>query len=171
MLNSELKYFSKGIEWFDQHDMSGILAQSGIVPSSNKTYNVKEINDAVKANIGTDVGVECWKDPVSRFTWNHKQDIYHSYVFCFCFQKTQIVYLFEIRICYNKNLGLTDCDGIKAGSDGYSKLITNCHEDEQIVYPDKVPEYFVVEKPLILSGKSWLIRFYKFIRVLQWLTY
>jgi hypothetical protein len=65
-LNTELKYFSKGIEWFDLHDMSSILAQSGIVPMAGKSYNVQEISDAVKGALGTNVGVECWKDPVSK---------------------------------------------------------------------------------------------------------
>jgi ribonuclease I len=64
-LDSELNYFSKGIEFFDLHDMSGILAQSGIVPTSSKTYNVQEISDAVKSVIDKNVGVECWIDPVS----------------------------------------------------------------------------------------------------------
>jgi hypothetical protein len=67
-------------------------------------------------------------------------------------------------------LGLTDCDGIKESSDGFSNLITNCHEDAQIFYPDKVPQY-VEETPLLTAEKSWLVRFYKFLKVLQWLTY
>lgn len=86
-LSSELKYFSKGIEFFDLHDMSGILAQSGIMPTSSKTYNVKEISNAVKAVLDKDIGVECWKDPVSKPTQNYDHGKFMLMWIIFYFRK------------------------------------------------------------------------------------
>ncbi|XP_059468727.1 ribonuclease Oy [Neocloeon triangulifer] len=162
-LDSELKYFSKGLAWHDEHNMTKILSDGGILPDATKEYNVQQINDVVKKGTGFNPAVECFRD-----------------------SKTHKTYLSEIRICFNKQLELVDCDGIVLASK-YSGLdhptykgldvITNCHEEEKIIYPDNVPEP-ELEQPAVKKQekKSFfdfeeLIKTFKTLKVLQWLTF
>lgn len=45
----------------------------------------------------------------------------------------------EIRICFDKALQLTDCDGIY-------EFPTNCNKWKQITYPNYVPHNYRVEQ-------------------------
>ncbi|XP_012271266.1 ribonuclease Oy [Orussus abietinus] len=86
-LNTELKYFQKGLDFLDLYDMKNTLAKASIMPGM--VHSVQDILDGVKRILGKNSQVECIKNP-----------------------KTLESYLFEIRICFNKSLELIDCDGI-----------------------------------------------------------
>ncbi|XP_025992921.1 ribonuclease Oy [Solenopsis invicta] len=47
-------------------------------------------------------------------------------------------YVTEIRICFDKTLQLVDCDGI-------SSFPTNCNRTKEIIYPSRVPHYYVTQ--------------------------
>ncbi|CAB3371862.1 Hypothetical predicted protein [Cloeon dipterum] len=156
-LNSELKYFSKGLEWHDRYNMTKMLTDEGIVPDSTKPYLVGEINDAVKRQTGFNPAIECFRDP-----------------------KTHKTYLFEIRVCFSKKLELMDCDGIlvrkSAKHDHDLSVITNCRSDEEIIYPDIVPEPDNEPTVIVKSKKSFfdladLMKTFKMLKVVQWLTF
>ncbi|XP_043269563.1 ribonuclease Oy [Venturia canescens] len=112
-LNSELKYFKEGLALLDQYDMKHVLAKAMIMPG--QAYNVQKILDGVKKVLGKTAQVQCVNNP-----------------------KTHEIYLFEIRICFDKKLNLVDCDGIP----GYP---TNCSHKKDVIYPGQVPtDYNVV---------------------------
>lgn len=90
-------------------------------------------------------------------------------------QKTGVVYLFEIRICFDKNLALTDCDGIKSvGADGSSMVITNCPTNKSIMYPVTAPQEISLSFPTGNFPQKphlpWLLEFLNGIQWLQWFT-
>jgi hypothetical protein len=90
-------------------------------------------------------------------------------------QKTKETYLFEIRICFDKNLTLTDCDGIKGQSNPAAGIKTNCPLNKTFLYPSALPPKY--EKPLytITSPEygqhSWLLEGLRFMQFLQWMTF
>jgi ribonuclease T2 len=86
-LNTEIKYFSKGLDLLDEYDMKNILAQASIFPGSE--YPVQAILNGVQKVLGKRCQVECVSS-----------------------KKKKESYLFEIRICMDKSLKLVDCDGI-----------------------------------------------------------
>lgn len=90
-------------------------------------------------------------------------------------QKTNETYLFEIRICFDKNLTLTDCDGIKGLSDPATGIKTNCPLKKTIVYPSILPpEYgkplYTTESP-VYEQHSWMLEALHVIQFLQWMTF
>ncbi|XP_045768089.1 ribonuclease Oy [Maniola jurtina] len=109
--NSELKYFSKGLDWLGQYSMSEILQSKNIVPSNTQQYSVVDINNAIKEKLGVDPVIECKKEDGES-------------------------YISEIRICFTKNLKPTDCDGVVTGMDVDGQtILTNCDMSENITYP------------------------------------
>jgi hypothetical protein len=89
-------------------------------------------------------------------------------------QKTKETFLLEIRICFDKNLTLTDCDGIKGASDPVTGIKTNCPLNKTFVYPGTLPPEY--EKPLytitspVYGQRSWLLEGLRIIQFLQWMT-
>lgn len=103
--NSEFKYFSTGIDWKKTYSMSDILSSSNILPSNTNGYSLDNIRNAVVNKLGVRPEIECKKiDGQS--------------------------YLSEIRICFTKDLTLTNCDGIL----GLGSVLTNCNTSEEIMY-------------------------------------
>jgi hypothetical protein len=90
-------------------------------------------------------------------------------------QKTKETYLFEIRICFDKNLTLTDCDGIKGPSDPTTGIKTNCPLNKPIVYPSTLPPEYGKPTYAITSPEyeqhPWLLEGLRFIQFLQWMTF
>jgi hypothetical protein len=89
-------------------------------------------------------------------------------------QKTKLSYLFEIRICFDKNFTLIDCDGPKGLSEPTTGMKTNCPSDKTIMYPGiHSPEY---EKPVYVNRDpvyhqhSWLLEAWQITQFLQWVT-
>jgi len=57
---------------------------------------------------------------------------------CVIDKETRESYVNEIRICFDKTLQLVDCDGI-------SSFPTNCNRSKEIIYPSRVPHYYVTQ--------------------------
>jgi hypothetical protein len=95
-------------------------------------------------------------------------------VYVYILQKTNLSYLFEIRICFDKNLTLTDCDGIKGPAELTTAIKTNCPLNKTIIYPGiRSPEY---EKPTYTNRDpgyhqhSWLLKALQITQFLQWMA-
>ncbi|XP_014613613.1 PREDICTED: ribonuclease Oy [Polistes canadensis] len=112
-LNTELKYFQKGLELLDIYDMKNVLGKRNILPGSS--YAVQDILNAIKKIIGTTAEIGC----------------VHN-------KEKNEAYIFEIRICFDKNLRLIDCDGIN----GFP--YDTCKKFTQVIYPGIVPSYYNV---------------------------
>lgn len=56
-LNSEYKYFKKGLDLFDEYDMKHVLAQASIMPGQK--YTVQTILDGVAKILGKKCQIEC----------------------------------------------------------------------------------------------------------------
>ncbi|XP_075718566.1 ribonuclease T2 [Rhinoderma darwinii] len=56
-LNSQHKYFGKGLELYSSLDLNSVLEKYGIKPSN--TYQVKEIKDAILNAYGIEAKVQC----------------------------------------------------------------------------------------------------------------
>ncbi|XP_034187745.1 ribonuclease Oy [Osmia lignaria lignaria] len=104
-LNTEYKYFAKGLNLLATYDMKHVLAKANIIPG--KAYAKADILHAIEKVLGKRGAIMCQKN-----------------------QQTGESYIFEIRICFDKTLQLIDCDGIY----GYptncdnSKLVTYLSE-------------------------------------------
>ncbi|XP_034952385.1 ribonuclease Oy [Chelonus insularis] len=107
-VNSVYKYFKKGLDLFNMYDMKNVLGKVNITPG--KQYLAQTILDGIKKIIGTRAQIECVVD-----------------------KKNKIKYVFEIRICFDKNFNLKDCDGIV-------NFPTNCPRKKLITYPGTVPD-------------------------------
>ncbi|ETN60942.1 ribonuclease t2 [Anopheles darlingi] len=125
-LNTELKYFGQGLSWLEKYSVgSGFAAGGNIQPGLN--YSLATLNKALYSFYGKDLAIECYHD-----------------------SKTHLQILNEIRICFNKQLELTDCDGIvglerQATRGGAGTIISNCNAAKPILYPDTVPKEYEME--------------------------
>uniref|UniRef100_A0A1B6DBJ7 Uncharacterized protein n=1 Tax=Clastoptera arizonana TaxID=38151 RepID=A0A1B6DBJ7_9HEMI len=117
-LDTEVKYFTQGLEWIQQYNMADVLGRGGVLASDERGYKLSVLWNAVTRVLGKNPDIQCVKDSVSG-QW----------------------FIFELRICFNKILELTDCDGIKLSNNGFwkSNMITNCPEDLPIQYPNTLP--------------------------------
>lgn len=147
-LDTELKYFSKGLLWLEAYGMDHILPKGGIKMDYAEGFSAQEFSDAIRSVLGVDPDIQCVEDKGN-------------------------VYLFEIRLCFNKELAITDCDGIKMKSSTGS-LITNCPNDKPIFYPSKLPSPLQA-KEISYSHyavkSQWPLRLLKVIQFLQWFTF
>ncbi|XP_008551025.1 ribonuclease Oy [Microplitis demolitor] len=109
-INNEIKYFKKGLELLDQYDMKHVLAKANIFPGQE--YLVKDILNGVAKVLGKHCQVECVTN-----------------------SKTKESYLFEIRICMDKQFNLVDCDNI-------AHYPTNCARKKKVIYPGAVPTLY-----------------------------
>ncbi|XP_013112063.2 ribonuclease Oy [Stomoxys calcitrans] len=146
-LDNELKYFSQGITWREGFELSKMLDSAGIHPDSNNT--VVAIHTALLNGLGKNPSIHCLYD-----------------------SKTDISYLEEIRICFDKELNATDCDGVKHG-DAVSidypggTVITNCHISKPVHYPSLVPN------KRRQAEKKWkfpIVNLYKLLQFIMWFT-
>ncbi|XP_069969935.1 uncharacterized protein RNaseX25 isoform X2 [Penaeus vannamei] len=111
-LNSEKKYFEKGLEWVTQYDYVAVLGQHKIYPDDVQTYTREAIFAAVKDMFGVDPSIDC---------------IYNK--------KTKQHELSQIKLCFDRSLHLVDCDGIIGGNE--AKVLGNCPH-KGITYPASV---------------------------------
>ncbi|KAJ0175811.1 hypothetical protein K1T71_008970 [Dendrolimus kikuchii] len=134
-LNSEFKYFSKGLEFINDYTMTNILNEAGITPSDNKEYKITDFHNAINSKLGVNPAIECRKS-------KGKQ------------------YIVELRICFKKDLTITDCDGIvREVSVGNLRILSNCDTSKGIIY-----EYNA--KP----PQRILLQLYRLTNLIQWLT-
>ncbi|XP_058126647.1 ribonuclease Oy [Anopheles ziemanni] len=121
-LNTEAKYFGQGLAWLEQYSVgAAFAASSAIKPGYN--YSLTAMNKALYDYYGKDLAIECYHD-----------------------SKTHLQFLNEVRICFDKLLQLTDCDGIVGlerialPSSRVATVISNCNVGKPIFYPAMVPE-------------------------------
>ena len=62
-LDSELKYFSQGLQWMKTYGMDNILLKGGIKPNSN--YTPETVWESVQKITGKNPAVQCLTDTVS----------------------------------------------------------------------------------------------------------
>ncbi|XP_036335659.1 ribonuclease Oy-like isoform X1 [Rhagoletis pomonella] len=146
-LDNELKYFKQGLAWREQFLMSNILGNAGIHPDSNNT--VVALQTALLKTLGKNPSIHCIYD-----------------------NKRDMSYLEEIRICFNKQLELTDCDGVLPGdavSINYpgGTVITNCHISKPIHYPSNMPPLLRMRKA---DWKFPVVNTYKLLQFIMWFT-
>ncbi|CAF4894046.1 unnamed protein product [Pieris macdunnoughi] len=130
-LNSELKYFSIGLDWLEKYSMARILSDAGIIASNTDDYHITDINNAVKKTLNIDPAIECRKmDGES--------------------------YMSEIRICFTKELKLCDCDGVLARRDiGTDSIITNCDGNKNIIYPHYKENSLYIQLYKLVTWLQW----------------
>jgi ribonuclease T2 len=63
-LDTENKYFSQGLQWVKQYEMTDILGKSGVQPNS-QGYTVQDVWNAVQKSTGKNPAVQCLVDLVS----------------------------------------------------------------------------------------------------------
>lgn len=158
-LSTELNYFTQGLTFLDKFSITKLLMSTSIKPGLDVTYRIEEIHAALKSSLNDNFAIICQRD-----------------------KKSTREYLFEIRICFDKDLNLHSCEGIVTGEDEEDpdpddEIITNCKKDQEIAYPSsawlmqrqwmkRVEEQKVVDN-------SWMknvVEGYKFVRFLQWVT-
>lgn len=86
-LNTENKYFTKGLELLSIYDMKNILAKANIIPG--QIYNKTEILNAIETQLDKRGILICQEN-----------------------KHTGESYIFEIRICFNKTLELINCNEV-----------------------------------------------------------
>lgn len=121
-LATEFDYFYKGIELIQAYNMNGVLQKAGIIPG--QAYNVTQIWDGVHKVLNKKPQVVCFND------------------------KENVSVLLEVRICFDKQLNLVDCDGTVVGANGeeptlerrsgYQNL-SNCLMEKSVQYPPGAP--------------------------------
>ncbi|CAD7079788.1 unnamed protein product [Hermetia illucens] len=142
-LDNERRYFEQGLNWRDKYLVSNMLGAAGIHPDSSNT--VIALQNALKKTLEKNPSIHCVYD-----------------------HETQTSYLAEIRICFNKTLGLIDCDGVPGSHIAIDypggKVITNCHISKPVQYPSVVPP---------IPPKSWkfpFVNLYKLLNFVMWFT-
>lgn len=156
-LDSERKYFGKGLEWVTQYDILAVLTKSNILPSDVMTYDVKSIFQAVNNAFGVDPAIDCIYD-----------------------KKTREHILSQIKLCFNPALKLVDCDGIVGL---HTQILGNC-PIEGITYANtvrnagktyKYPKELAVAHTRAWEAaksrcSSWVCRALVYIYILTWIT-
>lgn len=158
-VDNELKYFQLGIDFLDRYSITTLLKDTYIQPGVDRSYKLEEIHEILMRSIDNNFAIVCKID-----------------------RKTKRQYIFEIRICFDKELNLHSCDGIVM-ADIYEQdptpsdnIITNCKKDMDIVYPSQA---WLMQKRWAKQIEerrykdSWVkhvVNSYKLVRLLQWAT-
>lgn len=157
-LSTELAYFQQGLDFLDRFSISKLLMPTSVKPGRDNTYPLVEIHDALKQSLDMSFAIICERD-----------------------RKTKREFLFEIRICFDKQLSLHSCDGIvmEEGDDPdpTDDIITNCSKDQEIAYPSSgwlmERQWLQRVKEQEYDKNSWMkhvVNAYKTVRLLQWIT-
>ncbi|KAJ8721278.1 hypothetical protein PYW07_002053 [Mythimna separata] len=101
-LNSQSKYFSKAIEWNEKYSIADMLDAANILPDDTKEYNPEVFVNAVKAKTGKSAMMGC-------------------------FLIEGVVYVQELRICFDKQFNLVDCDEPAVDKD--------CKSSKGVIFP------------------------------------
>ncbi|XP_063878567.1 ribonuclease Oy-like isoform X1 [Scylla paramamosain] len=156
-LNTQKKYFEKGLEWVVRYDILAVLTKSNIMPSDLETHSVKNIFQAVKDAFGVDPAIDCIYDK------NTRQHI-----------------LSQIKLCFDPSLKLVDCDGIigfgthQLGTcppKGITYPATVRNGDKTYRYPKKLAVAHTRAWDEANSRcNSWICRALVYVYVLTWMT-
>lgn len=160
LLTTERAYFQQGLAWSKQYNVIDILDAAQVLPGdNNQAYNVTVIAQAVQKATGKAPRIQCINDV-----------------------KTGLPFLFEVRICFDKNLTLVDCYGTRgsesnwlygggnrrwAGAGG-SKVVTNCPLNKPVMYPGSVPSANRRRALFDDQPQQFLVTFYKTLKLLIW---
>lgn len=156
-LDSERKYFEKGLQWVMQYDILAVLTKSNILPSDVETRTVRDIFKAVNDAFGVDPAIDCIYD-----------------------KKTRQHILSQIKLCFDTSLKLVDCDGIIGKR---VQPLGNC-PPIGIIYPSTVStggkNYKYTRELAVAHTRawdeansrcdSWICRALVYIYVLTWMT-
>lgn len=99
--SSSMDYFNKALFWAAQYNMTYILAKSNILPNNLSPVKLIDIHNAVKSELKVNPVINCFSN------W-----------------KTREQYLNEIRLCFNREFELIDCDGMEQLT--RENVISNC---------------------------------------------
>lgn len=158
-MDTERKYFEEGLKLFDSYSVTKLLQDTYIKPGIDVSYKLDEIHSAINRSIGNNFAVICEKD-----------------------HQTKQQMLFEVRMCFDKELNLHNCDGIVVKDEvlraNYKdEIITNCKRDVEIFYPSQSwiskKEWLRKMKENMPQERTWsyhIENIYKFIKLLQWAT-
>jgi ribonuclease T2 len=157
-LDTELKYFKQGLDFLDRFSITKLLSSTFVKPSLDATYKLEEIHGALVQSLDNNFAIVCERD-----------------------KKTKREFLFEIRICFDKNLELHSCEGIVMDDgddpDPFDDIITNCNKDQEIAYPSSMwlqqRQWMKRIKEQQYTDNNWMkhvINSYKLVRLLQWVT-
>ena len=128
--NSELKYFSKGIEFLGKYHMNDMLSAANIFPSDIAELKAEDINQAVVSKIGIRPAIACeFEDGIQ--------------------------YLKELRICFDKQLNVMEC----LGEHEVNGILTNCSPSKGIIYPTQAqeppPRRYLVQLHKFVNWIQW----------------
>ncbi|XP_031351086.1 ribonuclease Oy [Photinus pyralis] len=158
VLNTELKYFSKGLEWNHMFNIHKLLLSSSIIPSLSG-YTIEKIYSSIRNVLNHNPIMQCVID-----------------------KHTKESLLSEIQLCFDRALNMMDCDSVKELFDQVVKVgsvLTDCSLKKVVVYPSNVlpthpPD--VVRSDVratiddLLENRNYWITIYKTVKFLIWAT-
>ena len=107
-----------GLDWQKEYDMHKILLESGITPGGQ--YRATNIVESVAKYLGSKVS----KSKINPAITCRKEKGYQNHL------------IFELVVCFDKELNLTNCDDVAAGIYGQgASLCPHDAEAHYIVYP------------------------------------
>lgn len=132
--------------------MNSLLSKSNVEPGTK--YNVADFHNAIKSAIKINPSIHCVREK------HHNGEQYLS----------------EIKICFNKQLELVNCNGVLGLPAPHydDDVITNCDPNNQINYPSTLPQYLLDNndrepvKPV--SWRFPWVNLYKLLQLIKWLT-
>ncbi|XP_056419593.1 ribonuclease T2 [Hyla sarda] len=113
-LNSQHKYFSKGLELYSSVDLNSVLGKYGIKPSN--TYKVNEIEDALWYTYGVVPKIQCLPPEQSK----------------------DVQILGQIELCFTKEFEMENCtktEDFEGNLQTESEPLHVCDKDLDIFYP------------------------------------
>lgn len=131
--------------------MSSILSQGQILP--DQAHQLNDIHATVVGALNKQPSIHCIRD-----------------------RRTAQEYLSEIRICFDKQLQLVDCDHVMFISeesfrqDFADGINSNCGRSSPILYPSVVPIEQLPERTRKSAWQFPLVELYKILEILKWLT-
>lgn len=101
-INSFFSYFEATIRLFRRLRINETLRESGYVPSDQVEYPAEDIQYAITEMHRAHVNLNCYIHP-----------------------ETDVAYLKEVYVCYDKNLRPSDCPEIKSRCEGRNVILSN----------------------------------------------
>ncbi|XP_037035650.1 ribonuclease Oy-like [Bradysia coprophila] len=120
-LSSSTNFFTAALHWLAEYNMTSILAKSNIIPDNEKAYKLLDVHTAIKSVLNRNPSINCYIDT-----------------------KTGEQFLSEVRICFDRQLSIVDCDGMNRRTNR-DNINTNC-QNKPINYrgygPDHTSDWF-----------------------------
>lgn len=111
-MDTELKYFQKGLNFLDTYSVKKLLNKTLVQPGPSVFFKLEEIHDALKISLNKSFAIICDID-----------------------KSSQQSLLREVRICFDKSFKMQSCHGILTDDeDPDDEIITNCRKDRFLMY-------------------------------------